>query len=90
MTDTPPPAPPEIRWIEPTIKFILSMVIVTANVSIMVLAVMGLIPDNVKLELLLLVVNAAGNAQGVVLQYYFGSSSSSASKDRIITELRGK
>lgn len=75
---------------EPAIKFILATIVVVMNAVILMAAVAGLIPEHVKIELLMLAVNGAGTAQGIVLNYYFGSSSSSANKDRIIDNMRGE
>lgn len=64
-----------------TIKFLLGMAITSINAFVLYTILSKGFPDASK-DLIIGVVSASGTAQGIVLQYYFGSSSGSAAKDR--------
>lgn len=64
-----------------TAKFCFGLAVTCVNAYVLHLVLTGSFPDTSK-DLVIAIVNGTGIAQGVALQYYFGSSSGSAAKDR--------
>jgi hypothetical protein len=62
-------------------RFLLAVAITLVNAYVLYSVLRTTIPEASK-DLIIGVVSAAGTAQGIVLQYYFGSSAGSAAKDR--------
>lgn len=69
---------------------IISILIIVQNSVVLMLCLLGLIPDGVSKELLFAIVNGTGTAQGFVLSYFFGSSSNSTAKNAVIDKLASK
>ena len=95
MSDTSDqPSPPRRDGWRDTMNaiamFSIGMVATLQNTGVMA-AVLLLqnIPADRK-DMVLMVVNATGTLQGMVLQYYFGSSAGSADKSAAINKLAGK
>lgn len=63
------------------VRFLLGAAITVINAYVLYAVLRTNIPEAGK-DLIIGVVSAAGTAQGIVLQYYFGSSAGSAAKDR--------
>ncbi len=95
MTDLPPealpPAPtPLARYsrgelvllvADQVARFLLAFAITAINAAVLYTVLRTNVPDASK-DIVIGVVSAAGTAQGMVLQYFFGSSAGSAAKDR--------
>jgi hypothetical protein len=91
--ELPPAAPRHERWrdvMTAIAMFSIGMVATLQNTGVMA-AVLLLqnIPTDRK-DMVLMVVNATGTLQGMVLQYYFGSSAGSADKNAAINRLATK
>jgi len=64
-----------------TAKFLFGIAVTFVNACVMYLVLTGKFGETNK-DLVIAIVSGANIAQGMVLQYYFGSSAGSAAKDR--------
>lgn len=62
-------------------KLLLAFTITAINAAVLYTVLRTGFPEASK-DVVIGIVSAAGTAQGIVLQYYFGSSAGSAAKDR--------
>lgn len=63
------------------VRFLLGVTITAVNAAVLYIVLSKVMPE-VNKDLVIAIVNGAGISQGMVLQYYFGSSAGSAAKDR--------
>ena len=70
-----------LTLISELVRFLFALAVTCVNAYVLHLALTSAFPETNK-DLVIAIVNGAGIAQGIALQFYFGSSAGSAAKDR--------